>query len=412
MALKIVKKKNPKEIIPKKIAIITILGTINSDKALYTKEKTLKLDIKDGEYKNMFPLLYDSFKNVKEATLIPIYTKKAIEIQKSVLPSVDIKENGYEIDEEKFDEIFNTINSILSDNSFTDFIVDISHGFRHLPILATVSMIISNFQDSSKVKNILFTKEIDKFKHYEIIDLKDYLEIANISFVLNTFDDNYTVAHHINSQKYSSLIKSLNNFSNDIMALNLSNLHNISLLTLIKELEKIEDISIKYMAEQLKQNLLEDFSYEDKMYLTFYKISKNLFEKNYILLSLSLLYESIRIYIKTIIKKNEKAVVLKIEEFYKNDLYKLGDFFKKLYKRDYYYLSEKEKSTISKFEYEKLQLAYKRNITTPSLIKDIEHTRNDLSHANSKEKFEQIKQKVSTLIERYNTSYNLNILLN
>lgn len=406
MALKIVKKKNSKEIKAKRTAIISILGTLNKSEALYSKESSISLEIKSGKYKNMLPLLFHSFNEQEDTTLISIYTKEALEIQKEVLPNFNIEENGYLIEENKFDEIFNTINIILSDTTYTDFIVDISHGFRHLPILTTVSMLISNFQDSSKIKNILFAKEIKKFEEYEIIDLKPYLEIANIAFVLNTFDDNYTVAHHINSYKYATLIKALNDFSNDIMALNLSNLNNSSLPTLLDELNNIEDISIKDMAQQLENELKNDFSYEDKIYLTFYKISKNIFEKNYILLSLSLLYESIRIFIKTSIKRDEKAIVLKLEEFFKNDIYKLGNFFKNLDWKSYDKLKS-EKDIISSFEYDKLISSYKRRILTPSLIKDISDTRNDLSHANSKMKFAEIKTNTLYLIERYESQYNL-----
>ncbi|GAB1464836.1 hypothetical protein MASR2M54_03360 [Aliarcobacter cryaerophilus] len=87
-----------------------------------------------------------------------------------------------------------------------------------------VDLIIQNFQDTQKLKKILFAKEIQAFKEYEIIDLKEYLELANISFVLTTFEKNYTVASHIKSVKYSKLLKELNDFSNDLMALNIGNL--------------------------------------------------------------------------------------------------------------------------------------------------------------------------------------------
>ncbi len=35
-----------------------------------------------------------------------------------------------------------------------------------------VDLIIQNFQDTQKIKKILFAKEIQAFKEYEIIDLK------------------------------------------------------------------------------------------------------------------------------------------------------------------------------------------------------------------------------------------------
>lgn len=407
MALTIIKKKN--NIVKKELrrAVITILGTLNTNEAEYISDKTLEGFLCLGGYKNMFPLILDTYANDDATTIIPLYTSVSHDIQSIVVKDkeIDIKEHGHEIDDKNFDSIFNTINEILSDEQYTEFIIDISHGFRHLPILATISMMINNFQDATKIKHILFAKELESRIKYEIIDLKSYLEIANISFVLNTFNDNYTVAHHIKSIKYSNLISALNNFSNDIMALNLSNLNNNSLPNLTNELSLIEDISIKTLAQGLKTNLEKDFRLEDKRYLTFYKLSKNLFEKNYILPSLSMLYESIRMYIKTAIKKDRKAIVIKIENHFNDDLYKIGDFFKNIeWKR---YDDLKEKNIISLFEYDKLRDSFNRRMTTPGLMKDISNTRNDLSHANAKSTFQEIQNITSGYIKRYNELYKL-----
>lgn len=405
MPLKIVKKKLKSKKVESNTAVITILGMINANEAEYTSS----LNIETGYFKNMLPLLINNYSNLDKVTIIPIYTDEALLKQKNVISNTnfDIEKNGRRIDEENFTEFFNIINEILSNENYNNLIIDISHGFRHLPILSTISMLISNFQDSSKIKNILFAKEIIPKMKYEIIDLKEYLEIANISFVLTTFNDNYTVANHINSKKYNKLLNALNEFSNDIMALNLSNLQEDTLPTLCKELDKVVDISIETMARQLKINIIKDFKLEKKMYLTFYKISKNLHEKNYILPSLSMLYESIRIYVKTGIKYEEKAIVLKIEKYFENDLYKIGDFFKNLNKKTYDRLKKTEQKLITSYEYNKLVDSFNRVMVTPSLMSEISNTRNDLSHANSKEKFDEIKEKAADLIHRYNNNYDL-----
>jgi len=414
MALKIIKKRNPKKIKEKNIAIITVLGMLNGSKALYTIDKNIKsLSIQGGNYKNMLPLLIENFYKKDNYSIISIYTKEALIKQKEAIESLDfdIEKNGKLINEENFEDIFNTINEILSDEQYTEFIIDISHGFRHLPILTTISMIINNFQDSSRIKQIFFAKEVDKFKKYEIIDLKEYLEISNISFVLNTFNDNYTVAHHINSIKYNKLIVALNNFSNDIMALNLSNINKNTLPRLIEELKKVDDVSIETLSEGLKENIEKDFSLESKRYLTYFKLSKNLFEKNYILLSLSLLYESIRMFLKTHIKKDEKEIVEKIEKKFGANLYKLGDFFKNLEWKKYDDIKE-IKNFISEEEYAKLKISYKKRMPNNSLIENISNIRNDLSHANSKESFLKIKEQTHKLIKHYAKSYDLSKKLN
>lgn len=282
-----------------KKAVITILGLIggndNHQKATYYFEDK-KEEKKD--YFNTFPLLIEKFSN--DYKIVPLYTKEAKSVNEKVLQRSDITfanfEEKYFIDDDKnFTKLFNIINSAIEE--YDELIIDVSHGFRHLPILMIVDLIIQNFQDTSKIRNILFAKEIIQFKEYEIIDLKEYLDLANISFVLTTFEKNYTVASHIKSQKYKKLLQKLNDFSNDLMALNLGNLKKTA-KELFDELEKIEDISILEQARKLKQtiNQLINFSNND-LYFYYYELSKTLFEKNYILLSLTLLYESTVLYI-------------------------------------------------------------------------------------------------------------------
>ena len=239
-----------------KKAVITILGLIggndNHQKATYYFEDK-KEEKKD--YFNTFPLLIEKFSN--DYKIVPLYTKEAKSVNEKVLQRSDITfanfEEKYFIDDDKnFTKLFNIINSAIEE--YDELIIDVSHGFRHLPILMIVDLIIQNFQDTSKIRNILFAKEIIQFKEYEIIDLKEYLDLANISFVLTTFEKNYTVASHIKSQKYKKLLQKLNDFSNDLMALNLGNLKKTA-KELFDELEKIEDISILEQARKLKQTI-------------------------------------------------------------------------------------------------------------------------------------------------------------
>jgi len=231
-------------------AVITILGTVggscdrednkkgiynrNISKAFYKSEVE---GIIDSEAKNTLPIL---IQNYRKHDIVTIHTSCAKEIQEQVLKAEGLEyqfNDNYLIkDEKNFDEIFELINKAV--DSYDEVIIDVSHGFRHLPILMTVDMIIQNFQNTNKIQKILFAKEIETYKKYEIIDLKPYLDIANIAFVLTAFERNYTVSSHIRSKKYESLIQSLNDFSNDIMALNLNNLFTESSKSLINELEK------------------------------------------------------------------------------------------------------------------------------------------------------------------------------
>ncbi|MCT7519233.1 TM1812 family CRISPR-associated protein [Aliarcobacter cryaerophilus] len=391
-----------------KKAIVTILGKAgeqdNHTKAKYYFEWKKEVQ---KEYFNTFPLLIENFS--KSYEIVPIFTKDAKSANIKVLKKENLEFNTFNDnclieDDKDFKNIFKIINETLS--SYEEVIVDVSHGFRHLPILMIVDLIIQNFQDTQKIKKILFAKEIEAFKEYEIIDLKEYLELANISFVLTTFEKNYTVASHIKSIKYSKLLKELNDFSNDLMALNITNLLKTS-KELIEELDKIDDISIKTQAQTLKlaiQNLT-DFK-NKKRYMVYYQLSKNLFEKEYMLLSLALLYESIRMYIKSYIKKQYKDLVEDIEQQLSPnpsnpDLYKIGDFFKNLSWKNYsqFLNQNKSKLFIKESDYLKLSKAYPRHLE--QLYKEIDRKRNNLAHANSNGNFEDIKKLINNLLVNY-----------
>ena len=387
---------------PKK-AIITILGKAgeldNHTKAKYYFEWKKEAQ---KEYFNTFPLLIENFS--KSYEIVPIYTKDAQNANIKVLKKENLEFNSFNSncliqDDKDFKNIFKIINETIT--SYQEVIVDVSHGFRHLPILMIVDLIIQNFQDTQKIKKILFAKEILAFKEYEIIDLKEYLDLANISFVLTTFEKNYTVASHIKSVKYNKLLKELNDFSNDLMALNIGNLLKTS-KDLIEELDKIDDISIKTQAEILKLVIqqLTDFK-NKKRYLVYYQLSKNLFEKEYMLLSLALLYESIRMYIKSYIKNKHLDLVEDIERQLNHDLYKIGDFFKNLSWRSYSQFLKQNKTKLNIIESDYIKLANSYPSRLKQLYSDIDKKRNNLAHANSNGKFEDIKKSINDLLINY-----------
>ncbi len=391
-----------------KQAIITVLGTIGKNNkgeyptAKYRFHKDIISEENNTDAINTFPLLLQLFGD--KFNIIPVYTEEALKIQKDVLShekiEFDIEANGEKIADNNYDEIFDTINTLLSNDEYGHVIIDLSHGYRHLPLLAIVSMVIKNFQDSDKIRNILYAKEIEKYKQYEIVDLKEYLELANIAFILTAFNLNYTVGQHINSKKYNTLLYHLNQLSDDIMASNLNNLFSTTAKGAIEALKKVSgNKAISKEAKILKENLEKVFSHENKYYLTYYKLSKDFFEKNYMLLSLAMLYESIRLYIKTTIKKDERGITESIERYYRDDLYKIGDFFRKLAWRPYSKLDEKRDPRISEADYTKLKNAFPHYIN--ELLENIDKKRNNLAHANTRGSFDEIKEDIKELLDEY-----------
>lgn len=412
-----------------KRAVITILGIqggyVADNKATINDKTHIAnyiFEKKEKEYFNTLPLLIDKYKD--EYEIIPIYTKDAKNFNEKVFeelyPNLQVNyDEKYLIKDEKdFKDIFALYHNALDE--FNEVIIDVTHGFRHLPLLMIVELILYNFQDTTKIKKILFAKENKKHTPkekgiYEIIDLKEYLELANISFVLTAFDKNYTVASHIDSVKYQALLDALNNFSNDLMALNLNNLFDNSIGALKDELNKIDEVSISAQAQKLYGHINTKFNKSEKRYLTYYHLSKELFEKKYMLISLSLLNESLRLYIKTAIKKEHKEIVEKIEEFYDNDLYKIGDFFVKLNKSKYKKFENRIKNDnktvpIESNEFTQIKNAFpikvKEKITInnqeKTLIDHIGHKRNNLAHANSSiVSFDTIHKDIELLIEEF-----------
>lgn len=119
-----------------KKAVITILRMAgrNSKEASYIFEGN-KL-----KYYNTLPLLINYYRASYE--IVPIFTKDAKELNIEILQKSNIKdsfinkifdEKNLIKDDKNFDKIFKIINDRSGD--FDKVIVDVSHGFRHLPIL-------------------------------------------------------------------------------------------------------------------------------------------------------------------------------------------------------------------------------------------------------------------------------------
>lgn len=203
--------------------IETFVPKSDDDKALYHFGPRLKhfYALPDGKrYINTLPLLCNIFSPER---IVPVYTDKSKRIQEEVLKVEEIEDlhfskEGVIEDERDFTTLFATLNRLLAE--YNRVIVDITHGFRHLPVLMTIAMIMENIQNINKIEHIFFAKEIVPGQEYEIIDLKEYLDIANVSIVLSGFNRNYTLAHHIRclDSDYQRLIDLLSEFSEHILA--------------------------------------------------------------------------------------------------------------------------------------------------------------------------------------------------
>ena len=206
--------------------IITILGKSGRDEnkkpttAHYSKDESLELPLKTGEFLNSTHCLFESF---EDASLTLIATQEAFEFQQRLFAQASPKsaerlsycdfkplssENEFE---EIFHQILEAIKKVPKDEKI---ILDITHGFRHQPIIASFASVLGQINFKKSVQ-IIFAKSTDS-KHsstantdstnanttdtknsntqnFCYVSLQRYAEISLISLALNSFVSTLTL---------------------------------------------------------------------------------------------------------------------------------------------------------------------------------------------------------------------------
>ena len=399
------------------------------ERAIYEFSKELdkfSMNLKQERYINTLPLLIDVF---SDRDIIPIATQTAKDVQIKTLKFLEIKsqalENTLLIDESNYESIFQQISELLQSQKYESFIIDLTHGFRHLPILMIVNLIIASMKDIDKIEHILFAKEKVPRKKYKIIDLMDYTDLAKLSFVLENFNLNYTVGNKLSfrNEKYQDLVDSLRIISGHILANSLKRLIDNNLVhETIKQLEKLQkkDKKIATFATSINNIFkhLEEIKIlkDEKDYIKLFKLSQMMKEREYLLNSITLLNESIGLYcaekIGDISKEIRDYIDLynsKIssaetkEEKKKYNIYRLSSHSKNIIKlKEKFqgsYLDGNQKSNIKEKILEVLKT--KNHIELSELIEDVEELRNNLAHGNSSEEIKNVKGTISRLLKEY-----------
>ena len=229
---------------------------------------------------------------------------------------------GYIKDEKDFPAIFEQINAIIGKHEKV--IVDITHGFRHLPVLAVISFIVENMRDIHKIQHIFFAKEIVPFKEYEIIDLKEYLDVANIAMALSNFNNNYTMAQQVQcaDRQYQDLLEMLSESSEHILSNSIIELIESKnslterILTTLRELDKKDTQGLKDYLKRIylhlsRVNALKNLSKEKQLFA----MSKLMLQKGYYLNTITLLNEAIGYYCAKSFKEYSPEIKNYIESF-------------------------------------------------------------------------------------------------
>ena len=417
--------------------VVTILGIGRvkdkfEDRPIYKYDKRLEhlYILKKQRYTNMLALLVDNF---DPQDIIPIFTMDAKTSQTAVLKN-EFQDEHIEIFNDKnfisndkdIYKILRIINDTISDED--EYIIDLTHGFRHIPILATISLISQNLNNTDKIKHIFFAKETDPYKEYEIIDLKEYLEFANMSYMLETFDKNYTVSFvaAFENEDFENLRGELAKFSNDILSNSLKALDNRFdvILEYIENIKKNEQIftfqasldKIKRHVEELKQiSQKEDFQ-------KLYEMAKVFNQKGYLLNAITLLFEGIGRYCASRLEKISPKVETYVKEFKNSEIfdsYDLTNQSRNLVKvgrnmKSYLFGTEKARAHFGLSETKAREyLADIKNLICDrleaipnieefkSFIFDAEKFRNNLAHGNSSDEIKNTKLNFKNLLDDY-----------
>lgn len=301
--------------------IYTILGASNGIRVDENKQKQIQKvkykfsenfqiqNLKRDKYINMFSLLLDNKEHFNADFVVAIYTNLAKNKQKEMLEVEFGEDFQYKFDEKylienenNFYEVLKVINKVTQATQ-EESILDLTHGFRHLPILATISLISQNFQSNKNIKHILFAKEFKKDGiDYEIIDLKEYLEIANLSIILENFSDNYTISSNVAFENvaFAEIADNLRLISNHILANSFKKIYDENTLAkLITSLEalKLDEKLSSFNFQDILSHIKEIKNLENKQeYEKFFELSKMLSSKGYLLNAITLLYEASSLY--------------------------------------------------------------------------------------------------------------------
>jgi len=366
-------------------------GEIRFQSALYHGEILSK---ESKAYKNSTEFLLQNY----DDDFVFIGTKCAIKFQKIILKtSLKEKKVTYvEIEDDSLDDIFEKVLELLQENDET--LLDITHGFRHQPIMAIFASTLAQFLEKKSLK-IIFAKEVQMFKEYRYIYLDEYIEITQISLLLTGFIRtlNFVPVENmklLNNKTFESFSKSL--LSNDIKGVE-KNYEALSKelerLKSHKELQHISSLIEKVEKELSILNIFSVLSHFQKYIL----LSQITLDKNYLIIALSYLFESFREYCSYRFEKICQNIKFK-DDYQRNDhvMKTIGHFREqnKILRRypDMYHQNKEAFKQVNK------------------LYNRLRKRRNALSHINKTKNIQDMKNDLKGLILEVEALFNSKIL--
>jgi len=362
---------------------------INKTTAYYDCDALKK---QSGDYHNATDLLLKNYND----NFYFLGTQTAINFQKELLEYDEEKVKFIPIKDNSLDDIFEEVFSLISKAKDNEKVVlDITHGFRHQPISAIFSATLHKFLSNSQL-DIIFAKQIVEFKEYEYIYLNEYVDMTQLSLMLTGFIRtlnfvNTVSVENLNTMAFEKFSKAL--LSNDFKGIE-SSYKNLSATLITAKKDK----KFNYLKELFIQveNTLTDFKEFGKkeIYEKYIILAKLMFDKNYYLLSITYLFEAMRLY-ATYMFYNKKIINKYAWDNF--DMYGLNSDvmstitqkeFGDKYRKNFYDNKFPNLYTNNSEVFEKIAIEYKK-------LKDL---RNNLTHINHKDNQPNIKGTLYGLI--------------
>jgi len=279
--------------------LIATLGTTPTNfKHIY------KIDDKSYEEFFSFLALKKHF-DIDDKDVIIVGTKDTQNKQKEYIQNFKF----IEIDADNFDDVFAKTLNIMDNDS----IVDLTQSFKSLGYGAILSY---NFSKSvgKRVKDIFYAQVQNNCNagnsncEFVFQSLKRYEEIVDLVREINIFITSWYVLNQEKEEEFKIIHNSLLNISKKLL---------INDLDILKHIEKIENeikrlkdnkdyeylhIHLEKLNEEITE--LKEVESEEKEFIKFIKFSRLYFNKNFLLQSLTMLFEAIGAFVEYKTKDN------------------------------------------------------------------------------------------------------------
>lgn len=282
------------------------LSTTNADKNLEkTPLNSHQNFIKEGEFLNSTHCLLESFENASytliatrdafkfQCELFDKHCPKIAAILRRVAPVL--------LDEKsEFEDIFHQILQAIKNAPQNELVIlDITHGFRYQPIIASFASILGSISAEKSVQ-IIFAKPLDIINtRFCYVSLQRYTQISLIALALSTFLQTLSLPHLVLLDNNEPLLRSLWQFSRAIHA----NTPNLELLNQslneLKLAQKSPNFDgLESILDELEAILreFESILQSNEYYEKFYKFAQFMLKKGFYLIAATYISETLGLF--------------------------------------------------------------------------------------------------------------------